>query len=166
LKNQWVREGRVAEVCRVDPDCDFNGARLLTLPLVTEVCRVDPDCDIHLSFHITSDTKQIRLNPYLGFLHSRNDRYESLVADIQEFFRADVDSFIIKIINLKIIEKEDFYETKKMVRLNYNGGSKFINAIEGEFNRKNKYGESLSNNIYMKILNIKNWVLDKENLMF
>ena len=119
-----------------------------------------------LFIRINSTVRAMGLNPYLGFLHSKNDRYESLVTDIQEFFRADIDNFIIKIVNMKIIEKDDFYDGKKMVRLKYDGGRKFINALEGEFNRKDKYKESLSEKIYLKILNIKNWVLEKENLMF
>ncbi len=118
-----------------------------------------------LFIRINTTMRAMGLNPYLGFLHSKNDRYESLVADIQELFRANIDDFIIKILNLKIIQKENFMDMEKTVKLTYNGRLKFINAIEGEFNYKDKYGETLSNRIYIQILNIKKWALNQKNLI-
>jgi CRISPR-associated protein Cas1 len=117
-----------------------------------------------LFIRINTTIRAMGLNPYLGFLHSQNDRYESLVADIQEFFRAEIDDFIIKVVNMKIIRKEHFFEAEKITKLTYEGREIFINAIEGEFNRMDKYGENLSGRIYLKILNIKNWALNQENL--
>lgn len=119
-----------------------------------------------LFMRINTTMRAMGLNPYLGFLHSKNDRYESLVADIQEFFRVNIDDFIIKIINMKIIQKEDFYMSKNISRLVYEGRIKFINTIEGEFNKRDKYGENLSGKIYTQILNIKNWALGNGNLIF
>lgn len=48
------------------------------------------------------------LNPYLGFLHSSLNRYESLVCDLQEPFRARCDRFVLKLIKRNQILPADF----------------------------------------------------------
>ena len=48
------------------------------------------------------------LNPWLGCLHSHQDRYESLVYDLMEPFRARLDRFVLNVTRLKIIQPEDF----------------------------------------------------------
>ncbi len=46
------------------------------------------------------------LSPYLGFLHSHKDHYESLVYDIMEPFRCRLDRLIINSLHLRIIRPE------------------------------------------------------------
>jgi CRISPR-associated protein Cas1 len=48
------------------------------------------------------------LNPFLGFLHSPANRFESLVCDLQEPFRARMDRLALRLVNLSIIKPEDF----------------------------------------------------------
>ena len=48
------------------------------------------------------------LNPYLGVLHSHKDNYESLVCDLQEPFRCRMDRFITRLVNIKIIQEDNF----------------------------------------------------------
>jgi CRISPR-associated endonuclease Cas1 len=48
------------------------------------------------------------VNPYLGFLHSAADPYESLVCDLQEPFRARLDRFLLKLVNRRVITPEHF----------------------------------------------------------
>jgi hypothetical protein len=48
------------------------------------------------------------INPYLGFLHSAADHYESLVCDLQEPFRARLDRFLVKLVNKRIITPQHF----------------------------------------------------------
>ena len=48
------------------------------------------------------------LNPYLGFLHSHESSFESLVCDLQEPFRCRMDRFVLRLINRQIIEPHDF----------------------------------------------------------
>lgn len=43
------------------------------------------------------------LNPYLGWLHSAADNYESLVCDLMEPFRARLDRWLIKTVNRKLV---------------------------------------------------------------
>ncbi len=48
------------------------------------------------------------LNPYLGFLHSPQDNFESLVCDLQEPFRARCDRWAVKQVNLGTVATTDF----------------------------------------------------------
>lgn len=119
----------------------------------------------YLLFTVINTTlRNSGLNPYLGFLHSSQDNYESLVCDIQELFRAKTDRFIIKLINLKIIQKSDFINTKRGAYLSYEGKKKFLNYFEGEFNQKNNDTLSIKEEIYVQISIIKSWVLENKSL--
>jgi CRISPR-associated protein Cas1 len=48
------------------------------------------------------------LDPFLGLLHSPDARYESLVCDLQEPFRARCDRFLQKVLNRGQMKAEDF----------------------------------------------------------
>jgi CRISPR-associated protein Cas1 len=48
------------------------------------------------------------LDPYLGFLHSAGDSYESLVCDLEEAFRPMVDRHLVTAINKKVVQAKDF----------------------------------------------------------
>jgi hypothetical protein len=62
---------------------------------------------------INATVRTVGLNPYLGFLHSPQDNYESLVCDIEELFRARIDRFIIRLTNLKVVKRDDFVEAER-----------------------------------------------------
>lgn len=51
------------------------------------------------------------LCPFLGFLHSPVNRFESLVCDLQEPFRARMDRMVLKLVNLQMVKPEDFKVT-------------------------------------------------------
>jgi CRISPR-associated endonuclease Cas1 len=70
------------------------------------------------------------LNPYLGLLHDGDDDYESLVCDFEELFRAPVDGFLVKLVNLKIIAAADFHATPKGPRLNQDAVRRFLLRFE------------------------------------
>ena len=116
---------------------------------------------------INATVRGVGLNPYLGFLHSPGDNYESLVCDIQELFRARVDRFILRLINLEIIKENDFIESRNGFYLNKEGVAKFLNQFEREMNRKSsKNSLSLKEHIYIQVTIIKNWVLENKSLTF
>jgi len=115
---------------------------------------------------INATMRSSGLNPYLGFLHSPADNYESLVCDIQELFRARIDRFIIKMINLKVITKDDFIETEKGFYLKRDAVKKFLNQFEAEMNRKTTDKLSLKETIYLQISAVKKWVVENDNLLF
>jgi CRISPR-associated protein Cas1 len=80
--------------------------------------------------------RSLGLNPYLGFLHSHKDDYESLVCDLQEPFRARMDRFVVKIVNRRVIRDEHFEYSK--LHGNYamtrEGARVFLEAFEREVN--------------------------------
>ncbi|MCB1143198.1 MAG: CRISPR-associated endonuclease Cas1 [Leptospiraceae bacterium] len=116
---------------------------------------------------INASIRSVGLNPYLGFLHSPEDRYESLVADMEELFRVFVDRFIIKILNLKVITEKDFQETNKGFYLNQVGKKKFLNHWEGEMSKKmGNTHLSIKENIHIQANILKNWVMEGKKLDF
>lgn len=127
---------------------------------------------INLSSHLTFNRiKTIvcseGLNPYLGFLHSPENRYESLVADIQELYRARMDSFLINLVNLKIIDPDDFSEKNGSYKLKSSAIQKFISHFEEYLNKPcAPQGMSVYDTIYKQISNIKAWIRQDKELIF
>ena len=116
---------------------------------------------------INSTVRAVGLNPYLGFLHSPGNRYESLVCDIQELFRSGIDRLVLRLINMKIITEKDFVETCHGFYLTKDGKSKYLNRMEEAMNRKEaKVSLSLKEHIYTQVVVIKNWVLENKSITF
>jgi len=116
---------------------------------------------------INATVRAVGLNPYLGFLHSSEDNYESFVADIEELFRARIDRFIIRLLNLKMIKKIDFKDTEQGFFLTENAKRIFIDELEGEMEKKNaKNVLSLKEDIYVQINILKNYLLKGNTLSF
>lgn len=116
---------------------------------------------------INATIRAVGLNPYLGFLHSPSDEYESLAYDIQELFRPRIDRFIIRLVNLKVIKKDDFNETRDGAYLKKEAVKKFINQFEAEMTKKEEKKElSLQDNLYIQVLIIKKWVMESSSLTF
>lgn len=116
---------------------------------------------------INATVRSVGLNPYLGFLHEPEDTYESLVADMQELFRARIDRFLIRLTNLKVITPEDFSQTDHGAYLTHEAIKKFLNQFELEMEKPSgKAGLSLKDFIYVQVIMFKKWVLDNGSLTF
>ena len=116
---------------------------------------------------INATVRAIGINPYLGFLHNPQDNYESLVCDIEELFRARIDRFIIRLINLKVVSRDDFDETERGLYLKRDAVRKFIDQFEAEMEKKNqKNSLSLKEDIYIQAIVIKKWALENGSLSF
>lgn len=116
---------------------------------------------------INATVRAVGLNPYLGFLHSPEDNYESFVCDIQELFRSRIDRFIVRMINLKSIKKDDFIETQRGLYLQKEALKRFLNQFEAEMERKgSKKTLSLNESIYVQTMVIKKYVLEDKPLTF
>jgi len=116
---------------------------------------------------VNAAVRALGLNPYLGFLHNPEDNYESLVCDIEELFRARIDRFIVRLLNLKIITLVDFEKRKNGQRLTRNGIKKFLAQFETEMERTNKANPlSLKESIYIQASWVKKYVLDDAPLPF
>lgn len=116
---------------------------------------------------INATVRAVGLNPYLGFLHSDQDNYESLVCDIEELFRAKVDRLVVCVINLKMITEGDFTDEENGWRLNREAVKTFVNEFEAEMERKNaKNTLSFKEDIYVQTEIIKKWALENGALSF
>jgi CRISPR-associated protein Cas1 len=82
--------------------------------------------------------RSLGLSPYLGFLHSHKDNFESLVCDLQEPFRARMDRFVLRCVNIGVIKQEHFKQPDQEQRywLTHEGQGRFIEAFERELQKK------------------------------
>jgi group II intron reverse transcriptase/maturase/CRISPR-associated endonuclease Cas1 len=116
---------------------------------------------------INAIVRSLGLNPYLGFLHSPENNYESLVADIEELFRARVCRIIIRLVNLKSITASDFEERENMLHISHEARKKFLAQFETELMRTNRNNPiSLRDSIYDQAAIIKRFMLDQSTLSF
>jgi len=116
---------------------------------------------------VNATVRAAGLNPYLGFLHSPNDNYESLVCDIEELFRSRIDRFIIRLINLGTIKEDDFVKTDRGWFLTRDAVKKYLSHFETEMDKKpTRHGLSLKQSIYAQVVIVKEWALEKATLTF
>lgn len=116
---------------------------------------------------INATLRSVGLNPYLGFLHSSENNYESLACDIEELFRARIDRFLIRTLNLKTITADDFYETSRGMFLKKDAVVKFLQQFESEMEKKSSRSElSLKETIYFQVNVFRKWILDNSSLWF
>lgn len=108
------------------------------------------------------------LNPYLGFLHSHKDHYESLVSDLQEPFRCRMDRMVVKLINLKVIKKTDFTkDSGGGCRLVHDAVGRFLEAFERECAvRMRGDGGTLIQLLVAQVQVLLNWAEGKGDLFF
>jgi len=116
---------------------------------------------------LNTTIRSLGLNPYLGFLHSPEDNYESLVSDMVELFRARIDRFILKIVNLKTITAQDFVETPRGMYLTREAAHKFLLQFEREMDIVPKNERlSLKEQLYYQALILRKWALEDGSLIF
>ncbi|MCK5057112.1 MAG: CRISPR-associated endonuclease Cas1, partial [Candidatus Aminicenantes bacterium] len=116
---------------------------------------------------INATIRAVGLNPYLGFLHSPADDYESFVCDIQELFRARIDRLMIRLINLKVITDLDFVKNDRGYYLKRDGVKKYLSHFEAEMSKEpSKLDLSLKEHIYAQVDTVKNWILKHRSLTF
>lgn len=111
--------------------------------------------------NINACLRSVGLNPYLGFLHSHKDNYESLVADLQEPFRAYIIRFILRLVNLKIIKFEDFVISNNRLYLSTKARKIFIREFE-EMMAK----ESIRDKIFKQVIILKLWTTEDTLMEF
>ncbi len=107
------------------------------------------------------------LSPYLGFLHSPADDYESLVCDLQEPFRSRVDRLLLRLLNLKIITSKHFQTTDRGAYLTHEGRKLFLQHYEAELTRKRNPGElSWLELLQVQVAIVSRWVKGESSLSF
>lgn len=123
----------------------------------------------HLIFNrIRTLVYSYSLNPYLGFLHSSQNSYESLVADLHELIRARMDAFLVKLINLDSIKVSDFKKESNGFILKSSSLTKFIIHFEEYLNTiYSSDNRSLHDYLHDQINHIKQWATgQKEEIVF
>jgi CRISPR-associated protein Cas1 len=100
-------------------------------------------------------------------LHSPADDYESLVSDLVDIFRPRLERFIIKIINLKIIDENHLEEKEGAFYLNKEGKHRFLSYFENELNQKPDNAKlSWKEQINLQVKIIKDWATKDSSLVF
>lgn len=109
------------------------------------------------------------LNPYLGFLYSHKDDYESLVCDLQEPFRARMDRFAVRLLNRRMLRSEHFLFSplyNNTWSLSREGVGIVLEAFSRELQlRLGGDGGSLLQLLVAQVQALRMWVLD-ENMDF
>lgn len=108
------------------------------------------------------------LNPFLGFLHEPNEHYEALVCDIQELFRASIDRFVVKLINLGVIKAEDFIENQQGFWLQREAKNRFLSEFAKELDRQpsNRNLTTLNQALILQVDSIRDFFLCDKPLQF
>ncbi|MFW5803712.1 MAG: CRISPR-associated endonuclease Cas1 [bacterium] len=120
-------------------------------------------CSYLLFMTINSTIRVNGLNPYLGFLHSSQNTYESLTADIQEIFRVFSGRIILRMVNLHIIKETDFVVAKNN-RLYFSTEARKKCIIEYEKMLQTEiHGQSIKDHIFKQVYAFVLWA--KENKM-
>ena len=108
------------------------------------------------------------LNPYLGFLHSHRENFESLVCDLQEPFRCRIDRFVVKTINRDVIKADDFISTDHW-QLNMTGEAvgRFMESFEREMDVRLAGDDGTFKQLLIaQVRSVQNWVDHGEKLRF
>lgn len=80
---------------------------------------------------ILNEIYRTRLNPFIGFIHEVGDNKQPLVYDISEIFKPIiVDKVIFRVLNLNIIQDDDFKHTTEGFYLKDEPRKKFVEQIE------------------------------------
>lgn len=108
------------------------------------------------------------LNPFLGFLHSPENRYESLVCDLQEPFRARCDRFVLKLVNRQQIRIEEITEDPLTGwRLEAAAAGRFLELFAQELDtRLASEPANWARLIDAQVLMIERWVVDDTPVSF
>lgn len=82
---------------------------------------------------IASALECVGLDPYIGFFHTLRPGRVSLACDLMEEFRAIIDRLVLTLINLRIVQAEDFEtQVSGAVLLNDGGRKKVLTAWQNK----------------------------------
>lgn len=101
------------------------------------------------------------LNPYLGFLHSPADRYESLVADLQEPFRHRMDRWAVNVVNCGVVRPEAFACEGGKWRMVSGTLDKLLHAFEDELDTRMAGDEAtLREQLITQTMHVRQWACE------
>ncbi len=110
---------------------------------------------------INAAVRSVGLNPYLGFLHSHRNDYESLVCDIEELFRVRVDRLLLRIVNRGWLTDADFTRSDRGAHLRHEAAKKFAGWFEDEMAARDARDRvALKDVIHAQVETVKAWAVD------
>ncbi len=121
----------------------------------------------HLLFTRINALLRVRgLNPYLGFLHAANGRYEALACDVQEAFRPNIDRFVVRLLNLRVVEAADFEESEDGWWLTRPARTRFLQQFAREIERRPMRRRfSLGQSIEGQVGALHAWLIEDRELV-
>ncbi len=126
------------------------------------------DIGYYLLFtRVNATLRALGLNPYLGFLHSHRDSYESLACDIQELFRPRIDRLMVRLVNLGAVKPGDFVRSDRGWHLKRDAVQRVILQFEAEMGRRAGNGRlTLEESLYRQAEVVRDWALGTAGLSF
>jgi len=108
------------------------------------------------------------LNPYLGVLHEANDRYEALVCDIQELFRPHMDRLVVKLLNLSIVNPDDFKQNNFGFWLTKEAKARVLEAFSRELDHEPLAHNraTLNEAIALQVRSLRKFFLEDTDIQF
>ena len=106
------------------------------------------------------------LNPYLSYLHQPEQNYETLVYDIMELFRVQVDKTVLRLINRKQIQADSFHlHPQKGWKLNNDALHLLSNQLQSTF--ASKINQTfLEDIILIQVRTLLNWATQQQSLVW
>lgn len=106
-----------------------------------------------------------QLNPTISYLHEPSERRFSLSLDIAEIFKPLLaDRVIFKLVNKKIVDKNDFRKELKACLLNDSGKRKFLQAYDDKLRTTIKHRSLRRNVSYQRLIRLECYKLIKHLL--
>ncbi len=114
---------------------------------------------------VLSEIYHTQLNPTISYLHEPSERRFSLALDIAEIFKPIiVDRLIFKLVNTKVISREDFRRDVEGILLNENGKRKFLRAFNERLEKTVKHRKLKRNVSYQRLIRLECYKLIKHLL--
>ncbi len=114
---------------------------------------------------VLSEIYHTQLNPTISYLHEPSERRFSLALDIAEIFKPIiVDRLIFKLVNTKVISREDFRKDVEGILLNENGKRKFLRAFNERLEKTVKHRKLKRNVSYQRLIRLECYKLIKHLL--
>lgn len=97
------------------------------------------------------------LDPYIGFYHENKYKRENLSLDLIEDLRPNIDKIVLKLINLKMIDVDDFEKKENIFLIKKESLSKIFQLFQKEVINKDKIIKNIEEKINFLVKIIETW---------
>lgn len=112
-----------------------------------------------LFHHLNVLVRSAGLNPYSGFLHSAENRFESLVCDLQEPFRHRIDRLVLRWLRLGMLKADHFEAVNGRWSFTREGRAALLRAWHTALHSGYSWegGLTLAGGLQRQVLWLENW---------